>query len=287
MGNLALQLTAAFFLSCPYKTNGQGQNSTLAFFLTLNLDSANASVSSKDPIVNAFKLQLQKADLYQGSNGLYLLPKAQNSSEDTPYLSGHLKSPLVPGGDEVFLHDPYPTNFAFTSSPTPATNHSDFQLSQSESRHSHSTARESFSQSPSVGHLDDSVTGVWGHSSTNKPSKTEFDKRQSSSGYGHTGYPDFPQGRGNNIPNINTEYNSSDTTDGQNRFSRNSTDLTGNRIPIQNPSPTIPPQEKLSEELGQKQKKLCALVPTAAVFAATIVELIQYLWTIQSKWTRM
>ncbi|KAF9254167.1 hypothetical protein L218DRAFT_951781, partial [Marasmius fiardii PR-910] len=109
-------------------------------------------------------------------------------------------------------------------------------LTQSESRHSHSTARGSFSQSPTVvGHLEDSVRGVWGHS-TNKPSKTEFDKGQSSSGYGYTGYPDFPQGRGNDIPNINTEYKSSDTTDGQNRFPGNSTDLTGNRIPIQNPS---------------------------------------------------
>ncbi|KAF9255185.1 hypothetical protein L218DRAFT_1036846 [Marasmius fiardii PR-910] len=141
--------------------------------------------------------------------------------------------PWVPGGDEVFLHDPYPTNSVSTSLlPAPATNHSSFQLSQSESRHSHSTARESFSQSPSVGHLDDSVRGVWGHSSTNKPSKTEFDKGQST-GYG---YPDFPQARGNNIPSTNTNYISSDTTSGRNEHPGNSIYPTGSCMPIQNPS---------------------------------------------------
>ncbi|KAF9254294.1 hypothetical protein L218DRAFT_1009863 [Marasmius fiardii PR-910] len=125
--------------------------------------------------------------------------------------------PRVPGGDEVFLHDPYLANSVSISlSPTPATNYSNFQLSQSESRHSHSTARESFSQSPSVGHLDDSVRGVWGRS-TNKPSKTEFDKGKSSSGYGCAGYPDF-----------------SATIYGRTKYPGNSAYPTGSRMPIQN-----------------------------------------------------
>ncbi|KAF9257626.1 hypothetical protein L218DRAFT_949049 [Marasmius fiardii PR-910] len=142
--------------------------------------------------------------------------------------------PWALGGDEVFLHDPYPTNSVSTSLLlTPATNHSNFQLSQLQSCHSHSTACESFPQPPSVGYLDDSVRGIWEHSSTNKPSTAEFDKGQLT-GYGYTGYPDFPQARGNNIPNTNTNCISSDTTYGRNEHPGNSVYPTGSRMAIQN-----------------------------------------------------
>ncbi|KAF9259667.1 hypothetical protein L218DRAFT_947468 [Marasmius fiardii PR-910] len=141
----------------------------------------------------------------------------------------------APGGDEVFLYDPYPTNSPSTSpSPSPAPNHTDFRFPQSESRR-YPANRESYSQSPSVGHLNDSVRGVWGHSSTNSPSDKDLDKGQISSGYGYTGYPDFSQARGN-VPHSSSNYASSGTTYGGNGYPGNSTYPTGNRMPVQNPS---------------------------------------------------
>ncbi|KAF9255659.1 hypothetical protein L218DRAFT_950608 [Marasmius fiardii PR-910] len=143
----------------------------------------------------------------------------------------------APGGDEVFLYDPYPTNSASTSlSPSPSTNHSDLRLSQPErSRHSYSADPESYSQSHSVVHANDSMRSIWGHSSTNKPSDTELDKEQISSGC-DTEYPDFPRAKGSDIPYPSRNYVSSGTTSGRNGYPGSPTYPIENRMPVQSPS---------------------------------------------------
>ncbi|KAF9255660.1 hypothetical protein L218DRAFT_950609 [Marasmius fiardii PR-910] len=139
--------------------------------------------------------------------------------------------PEVPVGDEVFLYDPYSMNSVSTSlSPSPASGHSDSRFSQLDSRHSYSTDRESYSQSPSAGH-DDFVRGAWGHS-TNKPSETELDKAQILPGSGYTGYPEFPQPGGDNNTHSHFNHVASGTTYGENEYLGKPT--CPSRVPVHN-----------------------------------------------------